>query len=161
MEHEAERLEVLGGGLDGQREGQALRRPSRPEWLQLLAPGPGMDPRALLAEAGDQGRPGELGDRPDPAQAEADQPGPNIRILSEQARRQRGEEGGLAAGATTIGAAGRAWTAAIVAVKRVPAIPARIASSAAPAELAAPSPPASARPSAATSRPIEDRLRSP
>ncbi len=51
-------------------------------------------------------------------------------------------------GGTTIGSAGRARTAAIVAAKRVPAIPARISPCMPPAG------PVSARPSAETSRPM-------
>ena len=81
MEDEAERLEVLDRGLDREGEAETLRGPARPERLELLAAGPGVDPGALLAEPGDQRGPGELGDGPDPAQAEAGQPGPDIRIL--------------------------------------------------------------------------------
>ena len=72
MEDEAERLEVLDGGFD--RQAQSRRRSGvrrGRNGSSLLAAGPGVDPRALLAEAGDERGPGQLGDRPDPAQAEA------------------------------------------------------------------------------------------
>ena len=38
----------------GRASGQPLRGPPRPERLELLAPGPGVDPGTLLAEAGDR-----------------------------------------------------------------------------------------------------------
>ena len=98
MEDEAERLEVLDRGLDGQGEPEALGGAARPERLELLATGPGVDPGAFLAEPGDQRGPGELGDGPDPAQAEPGEPGADIRVLGEEAGRMRGEEVGLATG---------------------------------------------------------------
>ena len=79
MEDEAERLEVLRGGLDGQAEDEALGGAARPERLELLATGPGVDPRALLAEPGDQRGPVELGDGPDPAEPEPGEPWPGHR----------------------------------------------------------------------------------
>ena len=50
VEDEAERLEILDGGLDGQGEEQPFRGPARPERLELLAARPGVDPGTLLAE---------------------------------------------------------------------------------------------------------------
>src|SRR6186997_647267 len=98
MEDEAERLEVLDRGLDREGEPETLRRPPRPERLELHAMRPGVDPRAFLAETGDQRGPVELRDRSDPAQAEAGQPGPDIEILGEEAGRVRGEERRLVTG---------------------------------------------------------------
>ena len=106
MEDEAERLEILDRGLDGQPEPEPLRRPARPERLELLAARPGLDPRPFLAEPGDERGPVELGDRADPAQPEAGQPGPDVRIGGEQAGRMRGEEVGLATGRDEVGSAG-------------------------------------------------------
>ncbi len=98
MEDESERLEILGGWLDGQGEGETFGRPARPERLELLAAGAGVDPRALLPEPGDERRPGEVGDRPDPAQAEPGEPRPHVGVGREQAGRMRCEEVGLATG---------------------------------------------------------------
>src|SRR4029079_12590434 len=98
MEDEAERLGVLAGGLDREGEPETLRRLPRPERLELQAMRPGVDPGAFLSETGDQRGPVDLRHRPDPAQAEAGQPGPDIGILGEEAGWVRGEERRLATG---------------------------------------------------------------
>ena len=98
MEDEAERLEILDRGFDREGEAETLGGPARPERLEFLAMRPGVDPGAFLAETGDERGPVEFGDGPDPAQAEAGQPGPDIGILGEQAGRVRGEERRLATG---------------------------------------------------------------
>ena len=98
MEDEPQRLELLRRRLDGESQGESFGGPARPERIDLLAAGPGVEPRALLPEAGDERRPGEFRHGPDPAQAEAGEPGPDVGVLGEQAGRVRGEERGLAAG---------------------------------------------------------------
>ncbi len=77
---------------------EVFRGPARPERLELLAACPGPDPCPFLAEAGDERGPVQLGDRADPAQAEAGEAGTDIRIGGEEAGRMRSEEVGLAAG---------------------------------------------------------------
>ena len=114
------------GGSMGSAQGQSLGGPARPERVGLLAPGPGVEPRALVPEPGDERGPGELGHGPDPAQPEPREPGPDIGVRGEQAGRVRGEERGLATGRDDDRPRrARAWTAAMVAAKRVPAMPAR------------------------------------
>ena len=96
VEDEAEGLEVLDGGFDGQREPEPFGGVPWPERLELLAAGPGVDPRAFLAEPGDQRGAGELGDRPDLPQPEPREPGADIRVGGEESRRAWGEEVSLA-----------------------------------------------------------------
>ncbi len=95
VEDEPERLEILRGGLDREREGQPLRRAPRSERFELLTPRPGVDPGTFLAKPGDQRGSGKLGDGPDLAEAKADEPGPDVGVGGQQPRRMRGEEGGL------------------------------------------------------------------
>jgi hypothetical protein len=97
VEDESERLEILDRGLDGQGESEPLGGMARPERLEFLTARPGVDPGALLTEASDERGPGELGDRPDPAQTEAREAGSDVRIRSEKTGWVWGEEGGLAA----------------------------------------------------------------
>ena len=82
----------------GSGQGQALGGVARPERVGLLAAGPGMQPRALLPEAGDERRAGQLGHGPDPAQPEALEPGPDVGVGREQAGRAVGQERGLVTG---------------------------------------------------------------
>ena len=98
VQDEPQRRELVRCRLDGESQGEPLGRTARPERLELLAAGPGVDPRALLPEAGDERRAVELGDRAHLAQAEAGEAGPDIGVLGQQAGRERGEERGLAAG---------------------------------------------------------------
>src|SRR6478736_1589285 len=106
MEDEAERLEILHRGLDGQPEPKAFRRPARPERLELLAARPGPDPRPFLTEPGDERGPVQLGDRADPAQPEAGEPGTHVRVRREEAGRMRGEEVGFTTGCDEVGGTG-------------------------------------------------------
>ena len=84
MEDEAERLKTLGGRLDREREPEALRRPMRLERLQLPHPAPGHGSWPFHAKKRAISATGELGDGPDPAQAETGEPGPDIRVGCQQ-----------------------------------------------------------------------------
>ena len=78
------------GGSMGSAERQPLRGAARPERLELLAARPGMEPLALLAEAGDERRPRQLGDLADPAQPEPGQAGPDVGVRREERRTAAG-----------------------------------------------------------------------
>ena len=80
MEDEAERLGLGDRRVDRQGEDEPLRRAARPERLELLAPGPGVEPFALLAEPGDERRARQVRDRADPSQPEAAEAGPDVRV---------------------------------------------------------------------------------
>jgi hypothetical protein len=97
MEDEPERLELLDRGFDGQGEGQALGRVASPERLGLLASSTSMEPRALLAEPGDQRGSREDRHRADPTQSEAGQACPDIGVGGEQPGRTVGQERRLTA----------------------------------------------------------------
>ena len=115
---------------------------------------PGVDPGAFLAETGDQRGPVELRDGPDPAQAEAGQPGPDIGILGEEAGRVRGEERRLATGRDEDRRPGAGEDRGHGRANRVPAMPARISP-------VPPSSPPKARPERLDQPLDEDRLRAP
>ena len=79
-EDEPDRLQLGDGGLDRQAEDEPLRRAAGPEGLDLLATGARPDAGPFLAESRHQRRRGQLGDLADPAQAEAAQPGADLRV---------------------------------------------------------------------------------
>jgi len=97
VEDEAERVELLDRRLDRQAEDEALRGAARAERRDLLASSPGVDPLPLRPEPGDERRTRQLGNRPDLAQPETPETGPDICLRREEFGRERGEEGGLAA----------------------------------------------------------------
>ena len=92
MEDEPKRFELLDWGLDRQPEQESLGGPPRPERIGLLAARPGVQQGTLLAEARDEGRPGQLGHRADPAQSEAGQPGADVGVGREETGRVGREE---------------------------------------------------------------------
>ena len=127
-EDEADRLEPLGRRLQRQAEGHPLRGPSRPEPLRLLAPGPGVEPRALVPEPRDHRRARQLRHGPDRPQPEPGEPRPDVRVPREEAGRDTGARnrssspGGTSSGRSALRARARRRR---VAAKLVPAIPAR------------------------------------
>ena len=98
MEHEAERLEVLHGRLDRDGEGEAFGGPARAERIGLLAVGPGVDAGAFRPEPGDERGRRQVRHGADPAQTEARQPGPDVRVGGQQPCRTGREERRLATG---------------------------------------------------------------
>ena len=92
VEDEAERLQLLDRRLDGQGEGQALGRVARPERVGLLAAGTGVQPSALVTEPGDERRPRQVRHGTDPAQPEALESRPDVRVGGQQ-RRTAGRRG--------------------------------------------------------------------
>ena len=97
MEHEPEWLQVLDGRFDREAERESLGAAPWAERFELLATGPGVDPGSLLAEPGDERRPWKLGHGADPAQTESNEPGADVRVCGQEARRMRGKELGIAA----------------------------------------------------------------
>ena len=97
VEDEAERVELVDRWLDRQAEDQSLRGAAGAERRDLLASSPGVDPFPFRPESGDERRAWQLGDRPDLAQPETPEPGPDVGFRREKRGRQRGKEGGLAA----------------------------------------------------------------
>ena len=106
VEDEAERLEILDGGLDGQAEARrsGARRgrngssssPRARAWIRA----PSSPNRATSADRSSSAT------APIRRRPKRREPGPDIGILGEEARRMRGEEPGLAAGRDEVGCTG-------------------------------------------------------
>ena len=89
-EDEPDGVEPLRRRIERQGEREPLGGAAWPEALRLLAPGPGVQPRPLVPEAGHHGRPRELRHRADRPQPEAREARPDVRVAGEQAGRDTG-----------------------------------------------------------------------